>query len=359
MRVVVAMSGGVDSSVVAALMAEQGHEVIGVHMRLHDASPTAVPGHCCGFDDAMDARRVAAQLDIPFYVLDLRDAFQKAVMDDFADTYLAGGTPNPCIRCNAVLKFKVLLKRALFLGADALATGHYARILDTPKGPMLAKAVDVQKDQSYFLFPLTQESLAHTRFPLGSMTKEEVREHALRFGLLTAEKPESQEVCFLPDDDHTRFVGEVHKEVDAGGEIVDEDGRVLGFHSAYYKYTVGQRKGLGIALGTAAYVVRVEPETRRVVVSTDTNRLRHGGLVLGDMIWNQRPDPGTTVGVRIRHRGEIYNCTVGQGEHPDVQFEESARAVAPGQAAVFYEGERVLGGGWIQRARELPPAAVS
>ena len=359
MRVVVAMSGGVDSSVVAALMVEQGHEVIGVHMRLHDASPTAVAGHCCGFDDAMDARRVAAQLDIPFYVLDLRDAFKKAVMDDFADTYLQGGTPNPCIRCNAVLKFQVLLKRAIFLGADALATGHYARIVATPEGPMLAKALDAQKDQSYFLFPLTQDALSATNFPLGDMTKQEVREHAQRFGLLTAEKPESQEVCFLPDDDHTRFVGETHKDVDAGGEIVDEDGRVLGFHSAYYKYTVGQRKGLGIALGTAAYVVSVDPESRRVVVSTDTNRLRHTGLVLGDMVWNQRPNPEATVGVRIRHRGQIYNCTVEGGDHPRVVFEESARAVAPGQAAVFYEGERVLGGGWIERAHAPSTVAAS
>ena len=359
MRVVVAMSGGVDSSVVAALMAEQGHEVIGVHMRLHDASPTAVPGHCCGFDDAMDARRVATQLDIPFYVLDLRDAFQKAVMQDFADTYLSGGTPNPCIRCNAVLKFNVLLKRAFFLGADALATGHYARIVDTPEGPMLAKALDSQKDQSYFLFPLDQEALRSTMFPLGDMTKPEVRGHAHRFNLLTAEKPESQEVCFLPDDNHARFVGEQHQDVDAGGEIVDEEGRILGFHSAYYKYTVGQRRGLGIALGTAAYVVRVDAETKRVVVSTQESRLMHTGLVLGEMLWVKRPGPNEQVGVRIRHRGEILQCTVDEGDAPEVRFEGAARAVAPGQAAVFYDGEQVLGGGWITQAREPQQAASS
>jgi tRNA-specific 2-thiouridylase len=359
LRVVVAMSGGVDSSVVAALMAEQGHEVIGVHMRLHDASPTAVSGHCCGYDDAMDARRVATQLDIPFYVLDLRDAFQKAVMQDFADTYLAGGTPNPCIRCNAVLKFKVLMKRAIFLGADALATGHYARIVETPDGPMLAKALDTLKDQSYFLFPLDQEALEATVFPLGAMTKQEVRELAQRFDLLTAEKPESQEVCFLPDDNHARFVGEQHEDVDASGEIVDEDGRVLGFHSAYYKYTVGQRRGLGIALGTAAYVTRVDAETRRVVVSTDENRLMHKGLVLGEMLWVKRPGPHEQVGVRIRHRGEIHPCTVDAGDAPEVRFEGSARAVAPGQAAVFYDGEQVLGGGWIVQARDAQRAAAS
>jgi len=340
-------------------MAEQGHEVIGVHMRLHDASLTAVPGHCCGFDDAMDARRVATQLDIPFYVLDLRDAFQKAVMRDFADTYLAGGTPNPCIRCNAVLKFKVLLKRAIFLGADVLATGHYARVVETPEGPMLAKALDGQKDQSYFLFPLDQDALRATAFPLGDMTKQEVRDHAHRFNLMTAEKPESQEVCFLPDDNHARFVGEQHQGVDASGEIVDEDGRVLGFHSAYYKYTVGQRRGLGVALGTAAYVVRVEPETRRVVVSTQENRLMHAGLVLGEMLWVKRPGPDETVGVRIRHRGEIHPCTVGAGEAPEVRFDGTARAVARGQAAVFYDGENVLGGGWIVQAREAQRAASS
>ena len=345
-RIVVAMSGGVDSSVTAGLLVEQGHEVIGVHMKLHDRAPGSKAGACCGDDDATDARQVAARLDIPFYVMNLREAFQKAVMDDLADTYLAGLTPNPCIQCNGVLKFQVLLARALALGADSLATGHYARIDAQSR---LCRAADESKDQSYFLFPVTQKALALSRFPLGELSKIEVRDHARRLGLATADKPESQEICFIPDDDHARFIKEVRPEVDGSGEIVDEEGFVLGNHDGYFRYTVGQRRGLGIALGYPAYVVRIEPETRRVVVGGG-ERLRHSGLIAKRCNWFDRPAPEQPVMVRIRHKGGMIPCTVGSGDACEVRFLEPAKAVAPGQAAVFYDGDRVLGGGWIVRA---------
>ncbi|MCO4745414.1 MAG: tRNA 2-thiouridine(34) synthase MnmA [Proteobacteria bacterium] len=348
------MSGGVDSSVAAALLLEQGHEVIGVHMKLHDAGPNSAPGNCCGLDDALDARRVAAELDIPFYVLDLQDAFRKAVMDDLADTYLQGYTPSPCIRCNGVLKFRVLMGRALALGASHLATGHYARIDDEGT---LCKARDPDKDQSYFLFPIRPSALAKTLFPLGDMTKEQVRAKASELGLLTAEKPESQEICFIPDDDHTRFIREHRPDVDGSGEIVDRDGKVVGTHDGYFRFTIGQRRGLGVSLGRPAYVTAIDAETCRVVVGF-TDDLIHGGLLADSGNWFARPSPEDVVHVRLRHRGKLVPCQVRAsepGEPLQVDFLESARAVAPGQAAVFYAGDRVLGGAWIRRA--LPPAA--
>lgn len=353
MKVVVAMSGGVDSSVAAALLVEQGHEVIGVHMKLHDTSSSAV-GHCCGLDDALDARRVADTLGIPFYVMNLREAFQKAVMDNLADTYVAGSTPNPCIQCNGVLKFRVLLARALQLGATHLATGHYARVVEGPAGPQLATAVDLAKDQSYFLFPVTPKALARTVFPLGGFSKPEVRAHAERLGLVTASKPESQEVCFIPDDDHARFVREQRPQIDGSGEIVDEDGAVLGYHDGYYRYTVGQRRGLGVALGRPAYVLRVEPDTRRVVVTTGPDKLDHHGLLASRGNWFHRPEPDRVVHARVRHRGRLVPCLVGAGDPFEVRFLEPERAVAPGQAVVFYDGDRVLGGAWITAARARP-----
>lgn len=353
MKVVAAMSGGVDSAVTAALLVEQGHEVIGVHMKLHDAQPTAdqAGGACCGLDDALDARRVADRLGIPFYVHNLRAAFQSAVMDDLADTYLSGRTPNPCIRCNGVLKFRVLLARAKALGATHLATGHYARIDHGPDGPVLRQAVDAAKDQSYFLFPMPASSLAQTLFPLGGLTKPEVRAHAERFGLAVAAKAESQEICFIPDDDHARFIREHRPEVDGSGQIVHEDGRVLGEHDGFFRYTVGQRRGLGVALGRPAWVVRVEPETRRVVITDRPHHLDHSGLWASGANWFQRPEPGQRVEVRVRHRGRRIGCVLDDGDPIfRVDFEEPERAVAPGQAAVFYDGDRVLGGAWIARA---------
>ena len=345
MRVVAAMSGGVDSSVVAALLLEQGHEVIGVHMKLHEVEEGEA-GHCCGLDDAMDARMVADTLGIPFYVMDLREAFKRAVMDDFTENYRAGRTPNPCIRCNGVLKFRVLLQRAKALGASHLATGHYAKV--TPDG-RLFRAVDHRKDQSYFLFPAKREAFQQTLFPLGGMTKPEVREHAERFGLVTSSKPESQEVCFIPDDDHTRFIKEQQPDLDGAGEIVDESGTVLGQHDGYFRYTIGQRRGLGVAVGYPLYVLRINPVTRQVVVGP-SERLQEQGLVASGMNWFRTPESVEDIHVRIRHNGGLMPATVSGVDPITVHFKAPARAVAPGQGVVLYSGDEVVGGGWIERA---------
>lgn len=345
MRVVAAMSGGVDSSVVAGLLLEQGHEVIGVHMKLHDVAEGEA-GHCCGLDDAMDARMVADSLGIPFYVMDLREAFRKAVMDDFADNYLAGLTPNPCVRCNGVLKFRVLLQRAKALGASHLATGHYASV---DEDGSLYRAVDPVKDQTYFLFPATREAFRQTLFPLGGMTKAEVRGHAERLGLITQSKPESQEVCFIPDDDHTRFVREFRGDPEAAGDIVDENGNVLGQHDGYFRFTIGQRRGLRVAVGHPLYVLRIEPRTRRVVVGP-ADRLLKQGLVAAGMNWFRYPDPGEEIHARIRHNGGLIPAEIDGKDPVTVHFKAPARAIAPGQALVLYNGDEVLGGGWIKSA---------
>ncbi len=348
MRVVVAMSGGVDSSVAAALLAEAGHEVIGVHMKLHAASTAKVEGHCCGVDDALDARSVADRLGIPFYVLDLTESFRGAVQDDFADRYVAGETPNPCVQCNGVLKFRVLLARATALGATHLATGHYARIEAGTDGPELLTATDTSRDQSYFLFQLRPAALARTLFPLGGMTKGAVRDHANRLGLTVAGKPDSQEVCFLPDDDHTRFVSENRPKAPAAGDIVTQSGLVVGQHDAYYRFTVGQRRGLRVARGEPTYVLSIDPATQRVVVGPDA-ALWGTRLALRDTQWLDRPPVDQTVEVRIRHRGTRVPCRVGPGADPIATLEVPARAITPGQAAVFYRGDRVLGGGFVLR----------
>lgn len=356
MRVVVAMSGGVDSSVAAGLLVQAGHDVVGVHMRLHDRSPTAVSaGRCCGYDDALDARRVADQLGIPFYVVNLKEAFDRAVMGDLADTYLAGRTPNPCIQCNGVLKFRILMGRARALGASHLATGHYARILP---GPGLGMAADTNKDQSYFLFPMRRSALRRTLFPLGGMTKDEVRAAAAGLGLAVAEKPDSQEVCFLPTGDHAGFVRERHPDVDGSGAFVLEDGTEVGRHDGYFRFTVGQRRGTGVALGTPAWVLRVVPETRDVVLTTDSTRLGVLGLRASSASWLEEVAPGRRVQVRIRHRGRLQPATITpDGPRFSVAFDDPVRAVAPGQAAVIYDGERVLGGGWIEGAIRFREAA--
>ena len=359
MRVVAAMSGGVDSSVAAALLQEQGHEVIGVHMKLHDA-PAGIPAddrRCCGLDDAMDARRVADRLGIPFYVMDLRREFQKAVMDNFAETYLQGATPNPCVQCNGVLKFRVLLQRAAALGASHLATGHYARI-SADHG--LLAAADPDKDQSYFLFPVTHKALAQTMFPLGGLSKPEVRDIARRLGLVTAEKPESQEICFIPDDDHTRFVRQHRPDApDGAGEIVDEDGAVLGTHDGYWRYTVGQRRGLGISAPHPLYVLHIDAPTRRVVVGP-ADRLLHRALDAVGMNWFRRPQTGEPLRARIRHRGALHTVEdvafteeAGGRERVTLHLLSPARAITPGQAVVLYaeDGVEVVGGGWIVRPR--------
>ncbi len=343
MRIVVAMSGGVDSSVTAGLLVEAGHEVIGVHMKLHDR-PDGDAGHCCGLDDARNARRVAARLDIPFYVMDLKEAFKAAVMDKLVSSYLGGMTPNPCVACNGVLKFQVLLGRAVALGAEKLATGHYART----DGARLFVAADAAKDQTYFLYPISAKALARTLFPLGGLTKPEVREHARRMGLLNADKPESMEVCFLPDDDHTRFVAEAAPEVEAAGDIVDETGKVLGHHDAWFRYTVGQRRGLGLG-GGPWYVLRIEPDARQVVVGP-AERLESQGLEANLPHFLAPLAVGEMVEARLRHRGARIPAQIRNLEPLRLAFDAPARAVAPGQAVVLYRGDQVLGGATIRRS---------
>lgn len=350
-RVCVAMSGGVDSSVTAGLLVEAGHDVVGVHMKLHDVEGAPGGKHCCGLDEAIDARRVCQTLGVPFYVMDLREAFKKAVMDDLARTYVAGATPNPCVQCNGVLKFQVLLHRARALGCSHLATGHYARV--GPDGG-LQVAADPDKDQSYFLFPVTREALARTLFPLGGMRKDQVRAHARRLGLLTADKPESQEICFLPDDDHARFVAEQHPDLDGAGDIVDEQGRVVGEHDGYWRFTIGQRRGLGVAMGHPVYVLAIDPDSRRVTVGPG-ERLLHHELEARGFHWYRQPSGRTPAMARIRHRGALVPCEVAPTDDDPasgrirLRLRAPARAATPGQAVVLYEGDDVLGGGWIRR----------
>jgi len=349
-RVLVAMSGGVDSSLAAALLVEAGHEVVGVTMNLAGAG-----SRCCSLDDAEDARRVAERLGIRFYVANYRDRFRAEVMEPFADAYLQGRTPIPCVACNRRFKFAHLLQRARALGASRVATGHYARIACAgPGGPLrLLRARDAAKDQTYFLFDLGQEELRHAAFPLGGLCKEEVRERARALGLATADKPESQEICFVPGGDYARVVESLRPEAVPGeGDVVDASGRVLGRHGGIHRFTVGQRRGLGGGAAAPRYVLRLEPETNRVVVGP-REALQQGEAGVEGVRWvaGAAPSRAVEAEVRIRHRHEAAPAEVEplpQGR-ARVRFRAPVGAVTPGQAAVFYRGDEVLGGGWIAR----------
>lgn len=349
------MSGGVDSSVTAALLKEQGHEVIGMTMQIWDYSTFAAEegntfGTCCSLDDVHDARRVAQALDIPFYVVNFEKEFQREVIDRFCDDYFAGRTPNPCVLCNQVLKFELLLRRAREVEADFLATGHYARILPEGEGYALHKGVDHAKDQSYFLFTLTREQLARVRFPLGEMTKDEVRGHAARLGLRVAEKAESQDICFVPDGDYVRFLEEERGPGQMDGEILHVSGRVLGRHRGTYRYTVGQRRGLGISWPNPLYVVGIDAKEKRVVVG-EKEHLAVPGLTVHGVNWiagHPAAPIRARCRIRYRHREVPALITPMDGGRAAVRFDESQQGVTPGQAAVFYDGEKVLGGGWIE-----------
>jgi tRNA-specific 2-thiouridylase len=369
--IAVAMSGGVDSSAVAAMLRAEGRNVIGLTMQLwnqrrlagHEGMPESVQGRCCSIDDVYDARRVAETLGIPYYVVNHEERFERDVVRPFVEEYLAGRTPIPCSLCNNHLKFDQLLIVARQIGADQIATGHYAQVaFDEPLGRWLLKRpADQSKDQTYFLFGLTQEQLSRTLFPLGGMTKPEVRELARKHSLAIAEKPDSQEICFVPGGDYKRFLEAYLTEqgnassgmstATIAGEMVTTDGKVIGEHTGVHNFTVGQRKGLGVATGSPLYVIQIKNDTREVLVGKDEDlysrtllahrvNLISTGELCGPM----------KVSVKIRHRHQPAAATI-EPAGPDklrVRFDEPQRALTPGQAAVFYDRDVVVGGGWIE-----------
>ena len=352
-RVVIAMSGGVDSSVSAALLKEQGYQVSGVSLQLYDPIPREAGCRiktCCSLDDVLDAGRVAKKLGIPFEVIDMRAEFKKLVVDYFIAEYAAGRTPNPCIRCNDLIKFDLLLKKAREMGADLLATGHYARTEEDDSGrKWLLTGLDPAKDQSYFLFTLTQEQLRQVVFPVGMLEKTAVRRLAVEFNLPVAQKHESQEICFIPDNDYVRFL-ESHGLDRHPGEIVTSAGTVVGRHSGLHRHTVGQRKGLGIAWKHPLHVVALDTELNRVVVGGRDELSRHS-LTAGSATWSSLPASGEfRAACRIRYRHQPAPCRVVMlaDNRFEVHFDMPQTSVTPGQAAVLYDGERVLGGGWIE-----------
>ncbi|MEC9489094.1 MAG: tRNA 2-thiouridine(34) synthase MnmA [Halanaerobium sp.] len=355
-RVLCAMSGGVDSSVTAALLQQDGHEVIGTTMQIWP--PYEEPrdeGGCCSLSAVEDARRVAQKLDIPFYVMNFQEVFQEKVIDYFIDEYKHARTPNPCIMCNKEIKFRSLLRKALELDCDYIATGHYARIEYNVDGRhLLYKAVDRSKDQAYALYNLTQEQLGHTLFPLGGLEKTETREIAKEMGFLVHDKPDSQEICFVTDDDYPRFLKEHSPDTVQPGPILDTEGKKLGEHEGLAFYTIGQRKGLGIAVGRPVYVVELDPERNAVIVGDD-EEVFDKGLVASLTNWIAIPqlDGEMEVSAQIRYNAEEAEAVIFPYEESRVavRFKEPQRAVTPGQAVVFYQGELVIGGAIIDESR--------
>jgi tRNA-specific 2-thiouridylase len=351
MKIVVAMSGGVDSSVAAALLAEQGHDVIGLSMQLYDQRGGESFGSCCTLDDLYDARRVAASIGIPHYIVNFEKQFEETVIANFVREYASGRTPIPCAHCNSDLKFATLLERARGLGAEQVATGHYARVEQRRDGRwLLERSTDREKDQSYFLFSLTQDQLARAAFPVGDLTKPRVREEARRLGLKVADKPDSQEICFVPGGDYASFVAGKNPGVAQAGAIVNEEGRQLGEHGGVHRFTVGQRKGLGVAAAAPLYVLKLEPETRTVVVGP-REALERRSLTASGVNWIACEAPAEWMRVegQIRHRHQPASGRVRAllDRRAELEFDQPQTAITPGQAVVFYDGDVCLGGGWI------------
>ncbi len=362
MRVVMAMSGGVDSSVAAALLLEQGYEVIGVTMQIwpsdlpyySSADGGEIEGGCCSLGAVEDARAVANKLGIPYYVLNFQASFQDTVIDYFVDEYLRGRTPNPCIVCNHRLKFSELLEKAISLDADYVATGHYVcREQDPASGRwLLRKGLDAGKDQSYVLYGLTQPQISRSLFPLGGFTKKIIREKAADLGLVVADKPDSQEICFVPDQDYARFIAQYRPGSMKPGKIKHCDGRVLGEHPGIVNFTVGQRKGLGIAAGTPLYVSEINSESNEVIVG-DENAVFANRLIASGLNWIAIPELTKPLAVeaKIRYTAKAYPALVKPLSHEQVEviFGSLQRAITPGQAVVFYQGDLMMGGGTIDR----------
>ncbi len=364
--IAVAMSGGVDSSTVAALLAQQGRRVVGLTMQLWNqrrlpelGGEAGGTGRCCSLDDVYDARRVAGQIGIPYYVVNFEEQFEERVVKPFVEEYLAGRTPIPCTLCNNYIKFDQFLEMADAVGARQIATGHYARIRQCPESRryQLLRAIDPAKDQTYFLFGLTQEQLERTLFPLGEMTKSEVRELARELNLAVAAKGDSQEICFVPNGDYAGFLDAYLKErgealPSARGAIVTTTGRAVGEHDGVHHFTVGQRRGLGIAAGAPLYVIATDPRTRKVVVGGGDELLRSRAFVK-DVNWISLAAPCEPVSAQVKIRNKhtaapAWILPAGEPNRVEISFGEPQRAITPGQAAVFYQDDLVLGGGWIE-----------
>lgn len=358
-KVIVGMSGGVDSSVAAMLLKKQGYDVIGVTMQIWQDEETAIQeenGGCCGLSAVDDARRVADQLGIPYYVMNFKKEFKEWVMDDFAQEYFRGRTPNPCIRCNRYVKWEALLHRSLSIGGDFIATGHYAKVVQLPNGRYTLKKAPSRKDQTYALYNLTQEQLSKTLMPVGDYTKDEIRQMAEEMGLLVASKPDSQDICFIPDGNYQKFLYEYTGKKLPKGNFVDQTGKVLGTHEGITHYTIGQRKGLNLAMGHPVFVTEIRPETNEVVIGENTDVFK-SVLVASNANWMsmEQPKPGEKVRVhakvRYAHQGAMATVYMTEDDRLVCEFDEPQRAITPGQALVMYDGDYVVGGGIIEEIR--------